>query len=77
VNFLDGLATRSGKRIVLHLINRSFDRDALIRVEGVAGEPQIQAIVQGAMDCRSAVRMEGARLHLPAQVEAAVAFESP
>ena len=71
------LATRSGRRITLHLINRSFDRDALIQVGGVAGKPRIEAVTRGALDRADAVHMEGAGLLLPAQAVAAVVFEGP
>lgn len=52
---IDAVASRSGRRIALHLINRSFDRDALIQVVGVAGKPRIEAVVRGTLDRTNAV----------------------
>lgn len=74
---IDALATRSGRRITLHLINRSFDRDALIQVSGVAGKPHIEAVVRGALDRSDSVHTEGSAILLPAQAVAAAVFESP
>ena len=71
---IEALATRSGRRITLHLINRSFDRDARIQVAGVAGTPRIEAVVRGSLDRTDAVHLQGSTLHLPAQAVAAVVF---
>lgn len=72
---VEALATRSGSRITLHLINRAFERDAVIHVRGCTGTPRIEAVVRGGLDRDGVVRMEGGALRLPAQTVAAVIYE--
>ena len=75
---IDVVVSRSPKQqqITLHLINRSFDRNAIIKVSGLSGKPRIEAIVDGVLDLKNSVRIHDNTIILPAQTVAVALYEN-